>query len=62
MSACVKCGNVFHCAMTDGASGELCWCMELPPIPLVALAEAGEAGGACYCPACLHAIAENAGM
>lgn len=60
MSACVKCGLSFHCAMTDGAPNERCWCMELPPIPTTTLTEAGGLGDACFCPACLKAIALDA--
>jgi len=59
MSACVKCGQDFHCAMTDGVAGERCWCMELPPIPTIALTEAGGTGDACFCQACLKAIAQS---
>jgi hypothetical protein len=59
MSACVKCGQDFHCAMTDGAAGERCWCMELPPIPTVVLTEAGGRDDACFCPSCLKTIAQS---
>ena len=62
MSACVKCGQVFHCTMADGDNGEACWCTTLPPIPAAALTAAGGDGSACFCPDCLQRIAREAGM
>ncbi len=62
MSACVKCGREFHCAMADGENGQPCWCTTLPVIPAPALAAAGGDGSACFCPDCLRRIASDAGL
>jgi hypothetical protein len=62
MSKCVKCQREFHCEMSDGEAGQACWCFALPVIPTGALVEAGGDGSACFCPECLRAIAEQAGL
>jgi len=61
MSVCARCGAVFGCAMADGGDGQPCWCTALPavvPVPAPDLARggnpAGQAGAACWCPACLR--------
>ena len=62
MSACVKCGENFHCAMADGDTGEACWCTTLPPIPTTVLTEAVGENNACFCPHCLKRVAHEAGI
>lgn len=43
---CPKCNGAAYCAMEDGFSANLCWCMTLPPV--------GElAEGDCLCRSCL---------
>ncbi|MFZ4535077.1 cysteine-rich CWC family protein [Propionivibrio sp.] len=45
-SVCAGCGASFVCGAVAGLA--TCWCMEKPAVYFAA-----EAGGSCYCPACL---------
>ena len=58
MSVCARCGAGFDCGMTDGAGDTPCWCAALPALPPSAYVT-GDAGPACFCPACLRALLET---
>ncbi len=62
MSACVACGKIFQCGMADAGAPDPCWCTQLPPLPPERLAAANASGqAACFCPACLGALATAGG-
>ncbi|MET3119148.1 hypothetical protein AAKU64_003387 [Undibacterium sp. GrIS 1.8] len=53
MSTCPRCQTSFTCAMADN-TGQACWCVALPPIPLAQLPEGKlDMDASCFCPQCL---------